>query len=318
MNQAALNYGRASEGQWDDYNNMMGAARSMYGGDGGGGGGGAHGYSAVTGYKPFLAGYSDPFKSYAGYEEFSKTGGYSPEDIANMRARGVSPIRAAYANAEREIGRQRSLQGGYAPNAIAAQSQMARQQGQAAADATQNVEAGLAQARNTGRLAGLGGMSNIEGQRLGADVDISKFNAGMQYQANAANLGAQERAASSRASASGQNSATRLAALQEARLLYGANPGMAETFGNQAISLSGQGGSFGNQLYQNDIAAQGLPGQFDQNMKRFNDIYGTAAKVGAPIYDWYQNRNKNNPWGTPDRPEAIGDRTISTLGRRVR
>src|SRR5262245_55671532 len=36
------------------------------------------------------------------YDNFSKTGGYSPEDIANFRARATSPIRAAYANAMRE------------------------------------------------------------------------------------------------------------------------------------------------------------------------------------------------------------------------
>ena len=57
-------------------------------------------------YTPFLAGYKDPFNSYGGFTEFSQTGGYSPNDIANMRARGISPIRAAYANAERELGRE--------------------------------------------------------------------------------------------------------------------------------------------------------------------------------------------------------------------
>jgi len=125
---------------------------------------------------------SDPFKSYGGYEEFSKTGGYSGQDIADMRARGIAPIRAAYANAARNVGQQRSLQGGYSPNAIAAQVKMAREQGQGMADASQNVDAGIAQARNAGRLAGLGGMSGIEGNRLNAQMQGDIFNAGQANQ----------------------------------------------------------------------------------------------------------------------------------------
>jgi len=94
------------------------------------------------------------------YGEFATTGGYSKEDIANMRARGVSPIRAAYANAEREIQRNRSLQGGYSPNANASLVKMARERGQASADATQNVEATLAEARNKGKQFGLQGLQS--------------------------------------------------------------------------------------------------------------------------------------------------------------
>jgi hypothetical protein len=125
---------------------------------------------------------SDPFKSYAGYQQFADTGGYSGQDIADMRARGVSPIRAAYANAQRAVGQQRSLQGGYSPNAIAAQVKMAREQGQSMADASQNVDAQIAQARNAGRLSGLGGMQNIEGNRLNAQMQGDIFNAGQANQ----------------------------------------------------------------------------------------------------------------------------------------
>src|SRR5262245_38955208 len=158
-NAMAYNYGRGSEANYGDYSDIMNRYRQIAGGGGaeGGGGGGGGG-----GFGPSLIGYKDPFNSYSGFTEFSQTGGYSPQDIANMRARGVSPIRAAYANAEREVARQRSLQGGYSPNAVATLAKMAREQGQSAADATQNVEAGLAEARNKGRLSGLAGMSDIE------------------------------------------------------------------------------------------------------------------------------------------------------------
>ena len=49
------------------------------------------------------------FPSYGGYQDFAKTGGFSPEDIANMRARGAGGVRSAYAGAQREVGRQRAF-----------------------------------------------------------------------------------------------------------------------------------------------------------------------------------------------------------------
>jgi hypothetical protein len=101
------------------------------------------------------------------FGEFATTGGYSKEDIANMRARGVSPIRAAYANAEREIQRNRSLQGGYSPNMAAARVKMARERGQASADASQNVEASLAEMKNKGKQFGLQGMASALAGKAG-------------------------------------------------------------------------------------------------------------------------------------------------------
>ena len=54
-------------------------------------------------------------KSFAGFQQFAQTGGFSPEDLANIRARAVSPVRAVYANAQQNVNRQRALQGGYSP-----------------------------------------------------------------------------------------------------------------------------------------------------------------------------------------------------------
>jgi hypothetical protein len=132
---------------------------------------------------------SNPFESYGGFKEFGQTGGYSGQDIANMRARGMAPIRAAYGNAERAVGQQRSLQGGYSPNAIAAQVKMAREQGQGMADAATNVEAGIAQARNQGRLSGYQGMAGIEGNRLNAQMQGDIYNSGAAQNQNQFDIG---------------------------------------------------------------------------------------------------------------------------------
>lgn len=309
VNAFAHNYGRGSESNYGDYTDIMNQYRniasgggSSYDAGGGSGGGGGGGYSAFT-VSPGKASYNDPFNSYAGMQEFSQTGGYSGGDIANMRARGVSPIRSAYANAEREVGRQRSLQGGYSPNAVATQARMAREQGQAAADATQNVEAGLAEARNKGRQFGLTGMGNIEGQRLGADVDISKFNTGLDFQgqtynadaqarAQAQNIAAGEAGAGRAAANAAADDRTRLAALSGMTNLYGTTPGMSQLFGNQLLQGVGQGGTMGVNFANSLNSSQQLPGQWDQTMGRINDVFGMANQVGGQMYPWL---NRPNP-----------------------
>jgi hypothetical protein len=97
-------------------------------------------------------------EAYAGYQQFARTGGFSPEDLANIRARSISPVRAVYSNAQREVNRQRALQGGYSPGFQALQARMAREQSQGAADAYTDVEANIAEMVQKGKLAGLEGM----------------------------------------------------------------------------------------------------------------------------------------------------------------
>lgn len=291
VNAFAHNYGRGSETNYGDYQDIMSGYRSMAGLDGGAGGGGGvsdGGFNGAGMYSPFTVSYSDPFKSYGGFEEFSNTGGYSRGDIANMRARGVSPIRAAYANAEREVGRQRSLQGGYSPNATAVLAKMAREQGQGAADATQNVEAGLAEARNKGRLSGLTGMSNIEGQRLDAQLKAGMFNADAQARAQAQNIGAAESAASRSSAASAASNADRLRALQGMTSLYGTTPGMSELFGNQLLNAVGQGGTMGINRQVADISGQQLPGQWDTTKSRVQDV----SNMAYPWLDYIEQRRR--------------------------
>jgi hypothetical protein len=320
VNAFAQNYGRGSEANYGDYTDIMnnyrdiasGGSAADYTGGGGGGGGGGGDFSAFT-VSPGRAGYSDPFASYGGMQEFANTGGYSADDIANMRARGVSPIRAAYANAQREVGRQRSLQGGYSPNAVAAQVKMAREQGQGMADAVQNVEAGLAEARNKGRQFGLTGMGNIEGQRLGADVDLSKYNTGLDYQGQVYNADAQTRAqaqanaaassgAASRAAANEANMQDRFRALSGMTSLYGTTPGMSNMFGSQLLSGVGMGGQFGQGMVNATAASNQMPGQFDQTMGRINQIGNLVSQGAGAIYPWLNNNNQNQGGYNPYNP----------------
>lgn len=232
-----------------DYQDIMNRYRDIAGGAPG------------TGGNSGWATPADQFKSYAGYEDFAKTGGFSRDDIANMRARGVAPIRAVYGNAERELNRNRALQGGYSPNFAAAQAKMAREQSQGQADALQNTEAGLAEMVQKGKQFGLQGMTPIEQYRM--------------------QLAAQS--AASGAAASNANNADRFRALAGMTSLYGTTPGMAEMFGRQALGGMGTYGDYLNNSVRGQIQGGMMPGTFDTTMDRIGQIGDMA---GGMIYPW--------------------------------
>jgi hypothetical protein len=149
---------------------------------------------------------NDPFynaitKSLGGYGNFAETGGFSPQDVQDIRARMISPIRSIYSSANRAVDTQRRLQHGYSPNYTAAKAKMAREQAYATSDATTNANAALAQMIQSGKLAGLGGLASTGG------------------------------------AARSQN----LSALGGQTNLYNASPGQVQTFGNQVLQTGNQG-----------------------------------------------------------------------------
>lgn len=151
-------------------------------------------------------------------QNFATTGGYTPQDIANIRARAVSPIRSVYSSARRDLDRQRSLQGGYQPGRATALGRFAREQGQATADATTNVEAALAQMINQGRRFGLSGMAGM----------------------------------------------------------YGTTPGLASTFGSQALQAQALENAMARGMTADQIAASQLPGAWETSLGRIGQIGGAV------------------------------------------
>jgi hypothetical protein len=166
-----------------------------------------------------------------GYNEFAQTGGYSPDDVRDIRARGISPIRTAYANAMQNINRQRTLQGGYSPNYTAATESMQRMLPQQLSDATQSVNARLAEAIRQGRLAGMSGLTGIGGMEAGHRMSADQANQAM-------NLRTQELAEQGRAGKEAreiQAANLGLQGLAGQTSIYGTTPAAASTFGNQAM-----------------------------------------------------------------------------------
>jgi hypothetical protein len=124
-----------------------------------------------------IAGNGGDFESYGGYRGFADNGGFSGADQTNFRNQATAVVPSLYKAMQRQLDLQGSRQGAYNTGLAAAQSRLGRQGAQEMSGATLNAEANLAQQIREGRLAGLGGMSNIESQR-----NTNKMTAAKQLQ----------------------------------------------------------------------------------------------------------------------------------------
>jgi len=205
------------------------------------GGGGGSGSGSVGDF-----GTLDP--AIAGYMNFAQNGGFSPQDIQDMRARGVASTRSIYSGMKDNLDTARNASGGYMPNYAAASAKMARQGSQQISDINQSTDAQIAQMVQQGKLAGIGGLSNLSA------ILRSQYLQGL----------------------AGQGS------------LYGTQPGMASTFGNQYLEGQGQqlqGQGLINQLQNNLVNQQlGIAGDptgwqsFSQNVGNIGTGIGNFGR----------------------------------------
>lgn len=195
----------------------------------------------------------DYTNAYGQANELATTGGYSPEQINQLRERGISPIRSVYANANREIDRNRRLQGGFSANYNAVRAKMAREMSNQIASSMNDVNAGIAQNVAANRLSALPTLSGL------GQFDTTQQNAANQRSTEARNAAQQFNIQMPLEAAriNQQNNTLGLQALQGMNSLYGTTPALANLFGNQALNRA----TFENNVIQdnnrNNLAALG-------------------------------------------------------------
>lgn len=199
---------------------------------------------------PKLAQYSpsaDVTSSMSNLSGLASSGGYSDEDTANIRARGLSPIRSIYANAQQNLNRQRSLQGGYSPNYTAASVKMARELSEQIGQRTTDLEAGIAQNKAANRLSIAPTWASAAQNENSARTAIEKSNADTINQINELNaqLGLAYGNANNSMRLQGQQG--NLQTVEGMRALYGTSPALTSTFGNQ-VAQAGQLGQGQQQI----------------------------------------------------------------------
>lgn len=96
------------------------------------------------------------------YDEFSKTGGYSEGDKANIRSRVASMTPAFFAGLKRNLEQTNKVQGGFNPGYTSQMSKLSRDAGQGAQEAVRDAEIQLQEKVNEGRKWGTEGMTASE------------------------------------------------------------------------------------------------------------------------------------------------------------
>lgn len=264
QNSVANTYTGAVNQQAGDYDNIMAAYQSLLNQAQNGPGGSGSGSSSSSGgpFSPITAQQSTysptQYSQSAGFGDAlsqmnnaAQTGGYSENDISSLRARGVSPIRAVYAQAQQNLARQKSLQGGYSPNYGALQSKMAREQSSLLSDKSTDVNAQIADMVAKGKASALSQYGSMTGNENTLMNTINSQNAAGLNNSNANNAQAVNQANQFNSSMAAQmqnmynnmqnsNMNNQLNAVQGMQSLYGTTPALVNTFGQQVLNAGNQ------------------------------------------------------------------------------
>lgn len=221
--------------QAEDYDSIMGGYRNVLNTSG-------TGLNDVANrYKTFLNSSESEFQpaqytqaaewgeSYGKLKALAENGGLDEQGQADLRARGISPIRAVYANAQRDVDRQRALQGGYSANHGAVSAKMAREQSESIAGATTNVNASIAKMIQEGKLKATPELAQMAAGKNQLMNQIGMANSENQLKA----AGNKTAALAGYGNAVNNKSQVPLEALRGMTSLYGTTPALVNTFGNQ-------------------------------------------------------------------------------------
>jgi len=186
------------------------------------------------------------FGAYSGYKNFADTGGYSPEDIAAMRARGEGAVRSTFDASNRRLEQQNRIMGGSSTARTAALAKNTRDLAHEVGDTDINLEASLADQIRSGKLAGLSGMTGIDSARM------------------------QEA----------------LGGIQGLTSAYGTKPGMADMYGgllNQSNSQMIDMQQLQQALAQMIMAAQQGRGNMPTRFDAFKSAMGGIKDIGSMV-----------------------------------
>lgn len=171
-------------------------------------------------------------------KDFAETGGYSDEDIGNIRARAISPIRSIYDSANKNLLRQKNLQGGYSPNLGAVQAKMARESSNLIGEHTTNANADIARMVQGGKLAGATALAPLEAQEAARRQHVSDTNANISNSANIFNAQMPLQYGQFNASQDDNDFNRILETIKGQQSTYGTTPAIASTFGNQVLNAA--------------------------------------------------------------------------------
>lgn len=224
-------YNSALQQTGEDYDSIMGQYKSLATN---GRPSSSLAYSPIS---PSLASYT-PGSNFSDLRNIASTGGLNANEISDIRARDVAPIRSIYASGQRELARQKNLQGGFSPNFGAASAKMARDMSGLIGDRTSASNANIAELTSRNKLAAATSLAPLEANETASRNRFNEINAAATNRANEVN--AANTLAYSNANKTGEaNDFDNIfKAIQGQQSLYGTTPALANTFGNQVLNAA--------------------------------------------------------------------------------
>jgi len=243
------------------------------------------------------------------FDDFAKTGGYSDRDIAQTRARGIAPVSAFYGNLKNEINRRQGASGGYGVGLDTATARLARENSIGAASAARDTELGLQGQIRSNKMSGASALSGAEVQHakllqegrlagLGGMTDIGKFGygglEGIAARSQAIN-DANKRAAASASNANRGNALEeqkyrdkmKLAGLEGLESVYGSSPAELaryddELYRNRALTQQGQGTNLNQRA------------QYNPNISGWDRALQIGGIAAGAVTPWLPNKRSTS------------------------
>lgn len=221
--------------------------------------------SATNPISPTFTNYM-PGSDFSELRDLATTGGFSEGDVSDIRARGISPIRSIYDSAERGLSRQKALSGGYSPNYGAASAKMARESSNLISQKTTDVNAGIAEMIQRGKLAAAPALASVESRANELKNSIAQGNAATKNDFAKFNV------------AQKTNSFDNiLKSIQGQQSLYGTTPALMNTLGSQTLNAANIANNLAPLPRGGGVVNSG-PG-FDPNVWRLNQPTLGAARL---------------------------------------
>lgn len=230
----------------------------------------------------------------SGYENLASTGGIDATTAGAMERQAASSAQGVYSTLGQKLAKTGTAQGISAGGETA---QMARQASQAAAEATTGAEAEIGKLRQTGTIAGLGGLSGVEQGAAGLQQSALAGQAGLAGSEAANRLAATGQYGATAASQA-QGTLTASAAQQELETgaatqriqaaggltnLYNSSPGYVNSIVQQIMQSQYQTGQLTTEQSQIMAELSKNPGMFQTILNNISQLAGAAGGVMTGI-----------------------------------
>jgi hypothetical protein len=178
---------------------------------------------------------SDLDSAISGLNSFASSGGYSSQDVSDIRERGLSPLRSVYSLAKDDVRRKNVLAGGTASNYGAVTAKMARELGYQLSDKSTKINADIADMLAKNKFNALTALTPIVSHENDLKNQIDQNNAQGERDYETRNNSLIQ--ATNEFNRESENDVVnnQLKALSGKTQLYGTTPQLSQTFANQVL-----------------------------------------------------------------------------------